>query len=62
MPMIQVEVKIIQNLTYLPFTNPITFQLQNQRYDLDVRPEYARARISSSQGKFYAEIMDIQVK
>lgn len=34
----------------------------NTQVELDPRPEYARARILSHQGKFFAEITDNQVR
>lgn len=44
-------------------TNFCVFQkLINAKVELDPRPEYARARILSRQGKFFAEITDNQVR
>lgn len=37
------------------------FQLLNSSLELDPRPEYARARIVSKNGKLYAEVADNQV-
>lgn len=39
----------------------ITVELLNDRYDLDSRPEYARATVVSKNGKLYAEITGNQV-
>lgn len=39
----------------------VTVKLLNDRYDLDSRPEYARASIVSKDGKLYAEITGSQM-